>query len=98
MFSLCSGCQAFNSIYTNAASSHIHTLTQSRFLRCARFTPVVFQNVSCRTGLVLPLGVLFHSVMTSAQLLGPPHELKCFPALLCLIINKLQHQYVQDDQ
>lgn len=41
-----------------------------------------------RTGLVPPLGTLFHSVMTCAQLLGPPHNQEWFPPRLLFIIKQ----------
>lgn len=47
-----------------------------------------FRVQRCRTGLVPPLGTLFHSVMTCAQLLGPPHNHRWFPPRLLFIIKQ----------
>lgn len=47
-----------------------------------------FRAQRWRTGLVPPLGTLFHSVMTCAQLLGPPHNHGWFPPRLLFIIKQ----------
>lgn len=50
--------------------------------------------MSCRTRWLPPLGVVFHSEMTCAQLLRSRHNLTHFSACLCLMKSKLQHQYL----
>lgn len=98
MFSLYDSCKAFNFIYTNMASCHTCACTW-----CFSFLPPhkkktknisadlllkSFRAQRCRTGLVPPLGTLFHSVMTCAQLLGPPHNHEWFPPRLLFIIKQ----------
>lgn len=54
----------------------------------ADFPLKYFRTLRRSAGLVPPLGTLFHSVMTCAQLLGPLHNLKWFPTRLLFIIKQ----------